>query len=195
MIYVYLISPLWWQTQDQKTNVQVEKRGNNRRDLLGCFFSGAGTRTCLSLKLPALTLSTLSFFLLSANSWPSVTPSAIRIRKPDILWLCLHELNIHRVAFSPTGVYELVLAITADGVTSDDELLMTGSRTITLLETTNGEQKLFQQCVTGCLSCCMCKYRHKQHKKKGHRKIMSELLTPGTTKGRQEGRWQEERRI
>lgn len=70
---------------------------------------------------------------------------------------------------------------------------MTGSRTITLLETTNSGQKLFQQRVGGSLahslSLCVCvstERWHKQHEKEEHRKTMSELLSSCTTQWRQD---------
>lgn len=144
-------------------NGQVEKQGNNRRDLLGSFFSGAGAWTCLLLKRSALTLPTPFFFPFNRQLMTLRHPElslillSERIREPDILWLCLHKFNIHRVAFSPTAVYELILAITADRVTSDDELLTMGSWTITLLETTNSEQKFTCQRFPLSISLCLCK--------------------------------------
>lgn len=43
----------------RRTKWLMARWRSNRHDLLGCFFSGAGTRTCLPLKLSALTLPTL----------------------------------------------------------------------------------------------------------------------------------------
>lgn len=150
-------------------NSQVEKRRNNRRDLLGCFFSGA-VRMNMS-PTQTICLDTFNTFLSSIRQLMTLHHPARhliqlsdRIREPDILWLCLQSISIHQIAFRPTAVYELILAITADGVTSDDELLMTTRQrdetTITLLETTNVGKKLSQSHVRGSLSfsisLCVC---------------------------------------
>ena len=81
MIYVDLISPLWWQTYDPLINGQLEKRENYWRDLWGCLCSGGNKTTCLQQKWSSLTFPSFSTSPSSLSLPPSWKQSRKRISR------------------------------------------------------------------------------------------------------------------